>query len=139
MLLSADQPPLSSFRALLKARSVLGRPEARCLIVGEVAQAHDGSLGMAHAFIDAIAAAGARLPVSVSTGMSRLDEIDAAVERIQARGLSLAVLQCTSMYPCPPEHAGLNLIPILRDRYSCAVGLSDHSGTVYPGLAAATL
>ncbi len=31
----------------------------RCLIVGEVAQAHDGSLGLAHAFIDAIADAGA--------------------------------------------------------------------------------
>src|SRR5438093_5442961 len=30
-----------------------------CAIVGEVAQAHDGSLGMAHAFIDAIAEAGA--------------------------------------------------------------------------------
>src|SRR2546423_11143262 len=29
-----------------------------CLIIGEVAQAHDGSLGMAHAFIDAIAKAG---------------------------------------------------------------------------------
>ena len=34
-------------------------PADRCLIVGEVAQAHDGSLGMAHAFIDAIAKAGA--------------------------------------------------------------------------------
>lgn len=33
--------------------------DARCLIVGEVAQSHDGSLGMAHAFIDAIADAGA--------------------------------------------------------------------------------
>src|ERR671917_372664 len=32
---------------------------ARCLIIGEVAQAHDGSLGLAHAFIDAIANAGA--------------------------------------------------------------------------------
>src|SRR5436309_11673996 len=31
----------------------------RPLVVGEVAQAHDGSLGMAHAFIDAIATAGA--------------------------------------------------------------------------------
>ena len=31
----------------------------QCFIVGEVAQAHDGSLGMAHAFIDAVAAAGA--------------------------------------------------------------------------------
>ncbi|MGD0774085.1 MAG: N-acetylneuraminate synthase family protein, partial [Candidatus Solibacter sp.] len=32
---------------------------ARCLVIGEVAQAHDGSLGTAHAYIDAIAAAGA--------------------------------------------------------------------------------
>ena len=31
----------------------------RCTIIGEVAQAHDGSLGMAHAFIDAVAHAGA--------------------------------------------------------------------------------
>ena len=30
-----------------------------CMIIGEVAQSHDGSLGMAHAFIDAIANAGA--------------------------------------------------------------------------------
>ena len=29
------------------------------MIIGEVAQAHDGSLGMAHAFIEAIASAGA--------------------------------------------------------------------------------
>src|ERR1017187_5931062 len=33
-------------------------PGAGCIVVGEVAQAHDGSLGMAHAFIDAIADAG---------------------------------------------------------------------------------
>ncbi len=33
--------------------------KGRCLIVGEIAQAHDGSLGMAHAYIDAIAQAGA--------------------------------------------------------------------------------
>ena len=31
-----------------------------CILVGEVAMAHDGSLGLAHAFIDAIARAGAR-------------------------------------------------------------------------------
>src|SRR5918996_1235997 len=35
---------------------VVGRS---CTIIGEVAQAHDGSLGIAHAFIDAIATAGA--------------------------------------------------------------------------------
>jgi len=48
-------------------------------------------------------------------------------------------LQCTSLYPSPPEKIGLNLIPFFRERYGCAVGLSDHSGTVYAGLAAATM
>lgn len=209
-----------------------------CLVIGEVAQAHDGSLGTAHALIDAIAAAGAdavkfqthiaaaestpgepwrvrfspqdesrydywkrmeftaeqwaglkahaeergllflsspfsveaaemldRLgtkawkvasgevgnpvlfdfllgtdkPVMISTGMSPLAEIDAAVARVVERGAPLAVLQCTTAYPCPPEKVGLNLIPFFRERYGCAVGLSDHSGTIYPGLAAVTL
>ena len=212
--------------------------ESRCLIVGEVAQAHDGSLGLAHAFIEAIARAGADaikfqthiaaaestpgepwrvkfspqdttryeywqrmefseeqwqglkahadecgliflsspfspeavdllsrvgvaawkvasgevsnapllakmldtgLPVLLSTGMSPLDEIDAAAARVKARGVDLAVLQCTSAYPCPPERIGLNMIPLLRARYDSGVGLSDHSGTIYAGLAAATL
>jgi N-acetylneuraminate synthase len=79
------------------------------------------------------------LPFILSTGMSRLDEIDSAVARIRARGLLFAVLQCTSIYPCPAEQVGLNLIPLLRDRYGCPIGLSDHSGTVYPGLAAVSL
>ena len=209
-----------------------------CVIIAEVAQAHDGSLGMAHAFIDAIANAGANavkfqthiaaaestpsepwrvkfslqdvtrydywkrmefteeqwhglkehaderglkflsspfsieavelltrvgvaawkvasgevsntpmfermaatgLPILLSTGMSPLSEIDAAVEHIKAKDVPLTVLQCTSMYPTPPEKIGLNMIPFFRKRYGCAVGLSDHSGTIYPGLAAATL
>ena len=79
------------------------------------------------------------LPILLSTGMSPLSEIDAAVQRIQARGIPLTVLQCTSMYPTPPEKVGLNLIPFFRERYGCKVGLSDHSGTIYAGLAAATI
>lgn len=79
------------------------------------------------------------LPIFLSTGMSSLSEIDVAVERVKARGVPLIVLQCTSAYPCPPEKVGLNLIPFFRERYGCGVGLSDHSGTIYPGLAAATL
>ena len=50
-----------------------------------------------------------------------------------------AVMQCTTAYPCPPEQIGLNIIKLLSDRYSCPVGLSDHSGTIYPSLAAATM
>jgi N-acetylneuraminate synthase len=80
-----------------------------------------------------------RVPIILSTGMSPLDEIDMAVERVKAKKLPLAILQCTSSYPCPPEKVGLNLISCFRQRYDCAVGLSDHSGTIYPGLAAAVL
>jgi N-acetylneuraminate synthase len=211
---------------------------SHCLIVGEVGQAHDGSLGLAHAFIDAIGDAGADavkfqthiaaaestpaeswrvkfssqdatrydywkrmefseeqwhglkahaterkllflsspfsfeavqllqrvgvpawkvasgevnnasllqalgatgLPILLSTGMSPLAEIDASVGLLKSYEVPLAVLQCTSAYPCPPEKVGLNLIEFFRNRYGCAVGLSDHSGTIYPGLAAAAL
>jgi N,N'-diacetyllegionaminate synthase len=77
-----------------------------------------------------------RLPIFLSTGMSDLEEIDQSVALIQARNSPLTVMQCTSMYPCPAEKIGLNLIPLFRDRYGCAVGLSDHSGRIYPGLAA---
>jgi N-acetylneuraminate synthase len=79
------------------------------------------------------------LPIILSSGMSRLDELDRAVARVKDAGLPLTVLQCTSMYPCPPEKVGLNLIAGFRERYQCPVGLSDHSGTIFAGLAAATL
>ena len=83
--------------------------------------------------------AGDRRTVLVSTGMSPVGEIDAAVARLRARETPVAVLQCTSQYPCPPERVGLNLLAAFRDRYGCPVGLSDHSGTIFPSLAAAAL
>lgn len=215
-----------------------GLGQGRCLIMADVALTHDGSLGLAHAFIDAIASAGAdavkfqthlaaaestpsepfrvafsrqdssryaywqrmeftedqwkglaehcrernvlfvsspfsleavdmldrigqpfwkiasgetgnaRLldrvlqtgaPVLLSTGMSPIAEIDAAVDRVKSRGVPVGVLQCTTAYPCPPERIGLNLIPAYRERYGCWVGLSDHSATIYAGLAAAAI
>ena len=211
---------------------------SRCLIIAEVAQAHDGSLGTAHAYIDAAARAGADAvkfqthiaaaestpgepwrvkfslqdasryeywkrmefteeqwvglkthadqrglkfisspfsmeavdllerigvaawkvasgectnapllrrmmtsgkPVLLSTGMSPLREIDTLVEQASDRHTDLTLLQCTSSYPCPPEKVGLNMIPFLRQRYGCKVGLSDHSGTIFPGLAGAAI
>jgi N-acetylneuraminate synthase len=210
----------------------------RCLVIGEVALSHDGSLGLAHAFVDAIADAGAdavkfqthiaaaestpaepfrvkfsrqdgsryeywarmefteeqwrglaehcrqrgmlfisspfsieavdllervgqplwkvasgevsnfrlldriletRAPVVLSTGLSPMAETDTAVSRVKAKGVPVGVLQCTTAYPCPPERVGLNLLPVYRERYNCWVGLSDHSATIYPGLAGAAL
>ena len=210
----------------------------RCLVIGEVALTHDGSLGLAHAFVDAIADAGADAvkfqthiadaestpaepfrvafsrqdatrydywrrmeftepqwqglaehcrqrgvlfisspfsvravdllerigqplwkiasgetgnaelldrviatgsPVLLSTGMSPVAEIDEAVARVRAGGVPVGVFQCTTAYPCPAEKIGLNLVAEFRERYGCWVGLSDHSATIYPGLAGAAL
>lgn len=99
----------------------------------KVASGELGNLAM----FDRMVATG--LPMLLSTGMSALAEIDAAVARAKAAGADLAVLQCTSAYPCPPEKVGLNLIPFFRDRYECPIGLSDHSGTIFPAIAAVTL
>ena len=90
-----------------------------------------------YVFLDRILETGA--PVLVSSGMSPIAEVDAAVARVKRKGVPLGVLQCTSAYPCPSEKVGLNMIPFFRERYDCWVGLSDHSATIYPGLAAATL
>ena len=213
-------------------------PGHPCLVIAEIAQAHDGSLGTAHAYIDAVADAGAdavkfqthiaeaestpqehfrvnvfpqdatrydywkrmeftpeqwvglahhakergliflstpfslqavelleRLdvpawkigsgeignlpmlecvactgkPVMLSSGMSPWPELDEAVACVRAQGAPVAVFQCTTSYPCPPEQLGLNVLDELRQRYECPVGLSDHSGTVFAALAATTL
>lgn len=78
-------------------------------------------------------------PVLLSTGMSDWSEIETAVARLRSVGVPFAVMQCTSAYPCPADRVGLNVLDELRRRFGCAVGLSDHSGVIYPCLAAATL
>jgi N-acetylneuraminate synthase len=75
-------------------------------------------------------------PIIVSTGMSTRAEIDASVSLVSKQHSPFALLQCTSRYPAPLENIGLNVIEELRDAYSCPVGLSDHSGTIFPALAA---
>ena len=60
--------------------SVSDKPIAsgRAFLIAEVAQAHDGSLGLAHAFIDAAAAAGAdaiKFQTHIASAESTLDEV----------------------------------------------------------------
>jgi N-acetylneuraminate synthase len=78
-------------------------------------------------------------PVLLSSGMASWAELDQAVQAVRDGGAPVAVLQCTTAYPCPPERTGLNVIGELAARYGCPVGLSDHSATTYAGLAAVTL
>lgn len=78
-------------------------------------------------------------PIILSTGLSNTQEISDAVAYVSRMNNPLALLQCTSEYPCRAERIGLNVIEEFRSTYGCAVGLSDHSGSLYSGLAAATL
>lgn len=213
-------------------------PESSCAIIAEIAQAHDGSLGFAHAMIDAAAEAGVDavkfqthiadaestpgepwrvkfspqdatrydywkrmeftpeqwaglkkhaeekglaflsspfspeavellrsiggvaawkvasgevtnvpmlidmcrdgIPVLLSSGMSDFDEIGRALDIIRDHGdPPVCLLQCTSSYPTPPEKVGINVMCELAGRFGTAVGLSDHSATIFPGIIAA--
>jgi len=78
-------------------------------------------------------------PILLSAGMSDWEEQDKIVHFIQSLDVPLALFQCTTAYPCPPEEVGLNLMAELRERYEIPVGLSDHTGKFYSGLAAASL
>lgn len=77
--------------------------------------------------------------VIISSGMSSFEELDVAVNTFREKNIPVTVLQCSTTYPAPPEFWGLNIITALKERYHCPVGISDHSGTIYPCLAAATL
>lgn len=53
-------------------------------------------------------------PIWLSTGMSSLAEIDRSVTYIGQHTTQLTVLQCTSMYPTPPERVGLNMLDVYQ-------------------------
>jgi len=75
----------------------------------------------------------------LSSGMSSWEELDRVVEMCRAAGAEFGILQCTSAYPCPPQQWGLNILAELKERYACPTGLSDHSGSIYPGISASAL
>lgn len=75
-------------------------------------------------------------PIILSSGMSGWEEIDRAVDGLRTAGVDFSLMQCTSKYPTPLEHVGLNNLFEMERRYDCRVGLSDHSGSMSPSLAA---
>ena len=76
-------------------------------------------------------------PVILSTGMSTLEEIDAAVETLGTG--RLVMMHATSTYPMPAHEANLRTISTLQARYGVPVGYSGHERGLQISLAAVAL
>lgn len=76
--------------------------------------------------------------VILSTGMSTIEQIDAAIDVLGTERLLL--MHATSTYPMEPVEANLRMIPALRDRYpGVPVGYSGHERGLQISLAAVAL
>ncbi len=79
-------------------------------------------------------------PVILSTGMNSMQNISRSVEILRKFKIPFALMHCTSIYPTPPEKIRLGALRELQDSFPEApIGLSDHSLTNNPCLAAAAL
>lgn len=73
-------------------------------------------------------------PIVLSTGMSTLEEVDAAVDFIGKYDLTL--LHCHSAYPQPENESNLRVIQTLRERYALPIGYSSHAVSPFVAIAA---
>ncbi|MEQ1898879.1 MAG: N-acetylneuraminate synthase family protein [Vicinamibacterales bacterium] len=76
-------------------------------------------------------------PIVLSTGMSTMAQIEAAVDLLGREGLILT--HCTSTYPCQPSELNLRMIDTLRRRFDVPVGYSGHEVGLMTTVAAATM
>jgi len=80
------------------------------------------------------------LPVLLSSGVSRLSDIENAVEIFKNKeNCSICLLHCVTSYPAPETDYNLNVLPNLAAIFGIPVGVSDHSSDpeLVPALAVA--
>lgn len=76
-------------------------------------------------------------PLVLSTGMSRMEQIEAAVEVLGKD--NLMITHATSTYPCEPDELNLNMISTLRQRFPVPIGYSGHEVGLIPSVVAVAL
>lgn len=85
-------------------------------------------------------AAATGIPLLLSTGMSTLSEVEDALHAaVQGGATAVGLMQCTSLYPAPPERANLRAMDTMRRAFDVPVGLSDHTTSISIPIAAAAL
>lgn len=80
--------------------------------------------------------------VILSTGMSTMDEIEAAIQILYAAGLKkekLTILHCNTEYPTPMADVNLRAMQTLADHFDIKVGYSDHTLGIEIPIAAVAL
>ena len=80
--------------------------------------------------------------VMLSTGMSTLGEIEAALEALEQAGTQrsqITVLHCNTEYPTPMMDVNLRAMVAIRDAFGVAVGYSDHTPGIEVAIAAVAL
>jgi N,N'-diacetyllegionaminate synthase len=80
--------------------------------------------------------------VILSTGMSNMAEIEAAIRVLQDSGTLLSqitVLQCTTAYPLPMQDVNLRAMQTIQDKFKVEIGLSDHTLGIEIPIAAVAL
>lgn len=79
-------------------------------------------------------------PIIMSTGMQTVDTMRPSVQVLDDAGIDYALLECTNLYPSPPEIVSLQGIGDLRAAFPRAViGFSDHSIGPFMALASVAL
>ena len=72
--------------------------------------------------------ASTKKPMIISTGLASLEEIETTFKISKKYGAkNITLLYCVSNYPSKNSDFNLNNIMILKDKFKCRVGLSDHS------------
>ena len=75
----------------------------------------------------------------ISTGMTVYSDIQKAVDIFRKENCSFELMHTVSTYPMKDEHANLNMIKTLREKFECNVGYSGHEAGLAISIAAASL
>ena len=77
-------------------------------------------------------------PIILSTGMQTIETMRASVQILEEAGVDYALLECTNLYPSPPEIVSLKGVTELKAAFpNATVGFSDHS--IGPSMALASV
>jgi len=72
----------------------------------------------------------------ISTGMSKMKDINNAVKIFKKNKCDFILMHCVSSYPCLEKDLNLNLITTLKKKFKCKIGYSGHETSVSPSFAA---